>query len=200
MNEIRQSLKAWRASGSHNKQAICDAAWGIVQKYALEIANTGGVAPASLNRRRRRRGWRRAAHRSLGLPTRRRCLGAAPCSPIFAVRTLDDSVTGAWGDYAGGFNDAFNNSTPDAVASAAYAVVDQAAANGIDEADLEVLGGMADARPRPRPSGTRRNRGAVLTTAAVVETQCRFFCRREVLGESSDGLTSGVCYRAVRHP
>lgn len=146
MNEIRQSLKAWRASGPHSRQAACDAAWGIVRKYLLEAAESAGVAPAALNKSIA------AAAPPVGctsipplaLSEPRMFQGRALLS-IFAARTLDDSVTGAWGDYAGGFNDAFNNSTPAAVASAAYAVVDQAAANGIDQADLEVLGGMADA-------------------------------------------------------
>ena len=147
MDEIRASRDVWRATRPHTKEERCAVASRIARRYAQQAADKVGVTIGDLNGAAKSA----AAKQGCGIGTDFASTSKS-MSPrgsgllsIFGSLTMTEVVTGEFGNYVGGLNDAYSGaSSPDDVASASWAIVNQAAANGLGQPDLEVLAALAD--------------------------------------------------------
>jgi len=70
---------------------------------------------------------------------------------VFLRSAMPQEATGAWQNYEPALEAAWNGDTPDAVATASWSVVDQAAADGVSQADLEMVAALASVSASSAP-------------------------------------------------
>lgn len=127
-----------------NREAKCALAWKVARRYASKAGQQGALSKQVVDEleayaaKKGCRGPSGLASVSSNTPSTREL-------SIFGVLTAQwEGSTGVYANYEPQLQAAYDYpSTPDDVASVSWAVVDQAAADGIPQPDLEVLAGLA---------------------------------------------------------
>jgi hypothetical protein len=126
-------------------EAKCALVWRLARKYAPKAAEHGALTKEVVDELEAY-GAKKGCGGPSGLDA---YISSAAANSrqlsIFGVLKAQwEGATGVYADYEPQLEAAYNNpSTPDDVAAVSWAVIDQAAANGIPQADLEVLAGLA---------------------------------------------------------
>ena len=145
MNEVRAMRDDWRATRPHHKQQRCEAVLRIARRYTERATAHVGMPAGVMNGVARKaavdHGCAPGADLAMTLPAYSR--GAALLS-LFSTTALTEEVTGEYQNYLGGLDNAYASAgSPDEVSNLSWAVVNQAAANGVGQADLDVLAAIA---------------------------------------------------------
>jgi len=126
-------------------QMRCDAAWRIARKYAPRAAALGALTldiVRDLETHAAKQGCRGSSGLAALVVTSRE--GSSQPLALKAVVALTEVASGAYADYGPQLELAYDLAqTPDDVAVRTWTVVDQAAADGLPQPDLEVLAGLA---------------------------------------------------------
>lgn len=146
MNEVRAMGPSWRGGRSHGLADRCVVALTVGRRYGSRAADRLGLSARDVASALRAS----AREHGCAVPADVAALsGRAPSPALLAIysvmQTADETLTGEFQNYTPGLDAAYANaSTPSDVDYASWAVVYQAAANGLGQADLDVLAAIAD--------------------------------------------------------
>jgi hypothetical protein len=141
MADLIRDRAAWRGARQRGAAANCAIGWRLAEKYFPMVARHVGPEvgrqtpkmPADLE-------LKLGCPAGSGQAFERLLAGRNGQLSLFLQEGLPPGVTGAYEQYGPALESAYNSaSTPGQVATATYAVVNQAAANGLGQPDLEYL-------------------------------------------------------------
>jgi hypothetical protein len=146
VHDFIRNRKVLAAAGTNSKDIKCEVAEKLARKYAPKVSEHAPITQAvvaAAEAERAKHGCRGPSGLSEFASDVLLERMSAQLSMFFAS-ARQDGVSGAFANYEPQLEHAYDNAnTPSDVASASWVVVDQASADGIGQADLEVLAGLA---------------------------------------------------------
>jgi hypothetical protein len=140
VRDLMKNRKTLLDSRKRTKRDDCRVAWQLARKYMPRVADHAPITVqmvASLEAEA-------AKHGCLEPSGLRALVTQSEDERSRQFSSAQEGLTGAFANYQGALEAAYiNAATPGDVATASWLVVDQAAADGIAQADLEVLAGLA---------------------------------------------------------
>jgi hypothetical protein len=145
VHDLTKNKATWLGPGRATWETKCNALWKLARKYGARVAQHAPLTPRLVSDVEAY-----AAARGCSGPSGLQALVTAPSQnaaqqfSIFGHALLQSEPTGAYHEYVPALEGVYNYAVyPSDVASASWAIVDQAAANGIPQADLDVVAGYA---------------------------------------------------------
>lgn len=144
IRDLTKNRKQWLASRGRTKASDCDVAWQIARKYVPRVAEHGEITPkivAAAEAEAAKHGCKGPSGLEFVIRSQQK---SALQFSMFVATARQDGASGAFANYQASLEAAYNNAaTPAEVATVTWAVVDQAAADGLGQVDLEILAGLA---------------------------------------------------------